>query len=69
MITAKSQFVQHLSTAGSLFFVVSALSMIWPIILGLFLGVLLLFQSCCVEPEIAVLSGGWQIRGEDQYEL
>ena len=50
MNTAKSQFVQHLSTAGSLFFVVSALSMIWPIVLGLFLGVLLLFQSCCVEP-------------------
>jgi hypothetical protein len=56
MITVKSQFVQYLLTAGTLFLVVGALSMIWPIILGVFLGVLLLFQSCCAEPEIAVLS-------------
>jgi hypothetical protein len=56
MITVKSQFVQYLLTAGTLFLVVGALSMIWPIILGVFPGVLLLFQSCCAEPEIAVLS-------------
>jgi len=56
MITVKSQFVQYLLTAGTLFLVVGALSMIWPIILGVFLGVLLLFQSCWAEPEIAVLS-------------
>lgn len=56
MITVKSQFVQYLLTAGTLFLVVGALSMIWPIILGVFLGVLLMFQSCWAEPEIAVLS-------------
>ena len=61
MITVKSQFVQYLLTMATLFFVVGALSMIWPIILGLLLGVLLLFQSCCAESETAMLwwtSGG-----------
>jgi hypothetical protein len=32
MITVKSQFVQYLLTMATLFFVVGALSMIWPII-------------------------------------
>ena len=61
MITVKSQFVQYLLTMATLFFVVGVLSMIWPIILGLLLGVLLLFQSCCAESETAMLwwtSGG-----------
>ncbi|MDF0650273.1 MAG: hypothetical protein P0121_02245 [Nitrospira sp.] len=30
--------------------------MIWPVILSIFLGVLLLLQSFSAEPEIAVLS-------------
>ncbi len=56
MITVKSQFVQHTLTAMTLFLVIGALSMIWPAIFALFLGVLLLLQSLSAEPEIAVLS-------------
>ena len=59
MITVKSQFVQHALTAVTLFLVLGALSMIWPIILAIFLAVLMLFQSCCAEPEVAVLSWTW----------
>ena len=56
MITIKSQFVQQALAAITLVLVLGALSMIWPVIIALFLGVLLLLQSCGAEQEIAVLS-------------
>ena len=55
MITVKSQFVQQTLAAITLVLVLGALSMIWPVIIGLFLGVLLLLQSCSTEQEIAML--------------
>ncbi|NOU11757.1 MAG: hypothetical protein HOO98_17310 [Nitrospira sp.] len=56
MITAKSQFLQLMLSAITFVFVIGALSMIWPAIIGLFLGALWLLQSFSVEPEMAVLS-------------
>ncbi|MDF0665287.1 MAG: hypothetical protein P0119_04335 [Nitrospira sp.] len=56
MITVKSQFVQQTLAAITLALVLGTLSMIWPVILTLFLGVLLLIQSFSEAPEIAVLS-------------
>lgn len=56
MIMLKSQFVQHVVTAITLTFVLGALSMIWPAIIAVFLGILLLLQSFGAEPEIARLS-------------
>lgn len=56
MITVKSQFVQQTLAAITFALVLGTLSMIWPVILTLFLGVLLLLQSCGAEQEIAVLS-------------
>ncbi|MDH4084729.1 MAG: hypothetical protein OEV99_14940 [Nitrospira sp.] len=56
MITVKSQVVQLTLSAITFVFVVGALSMIWPAIIALFLGAVLLFQSLSAEPEIVVLS-------------
>ena len=56
MITVKSQFLQLTVSAITFVFVVGALSMIWPAIIALFLGVLWLLQSLGAEQEIAVLS-------------
>ena len=56
MIMFKSQFVQHVLTAITLAFILGALSMIWPAIIAVFLGILLLLQSCGAEPEIARLA-------------
>jgi hypothetical protein len=56
MITVKSQFLQLMLSTITFVLVVSALSMIWPGIIALFLGVLWLLQSFSVEPEMAVLS-------------
>jgi hypothetical protein len=56
MITVKSQFLQLTLSAITFAFVIGALSMIWPAIIALFLGILLLLQSCCAEQEVAVLS-------------
>ncbi|MBY0247372.1 MAG: hypothetical protein K2Q17_06870 [Nitrospiraceae bacterium] len=36
--------------------VVGSLSMVWPAIIALFFGAVLLFQSCCLEEMIAMLS-------------
>lgn len=36
--------------------VVGSLSMVWPAIIALFIGAVLLFQSCCLEEMIAMLS-------------
>lgn len=56
MITVKSQFLQQALAAITLVLILFALSMIWPAIMALLLGVLLLLQSCGAEQEIAVLS-------------
>jgi phage-related minor tail protein len=56
MIRVQSQLVQQTLAAITLVLVLGALSMIWPAIITLFLGVLLLLQSCGAEQEIAVLS-------------
>jgi hypothetical protein len=56
MITVKSQFLQLTVSAITFVFVVGALSMIWPAIITLFLGVLWLLQSLGAEQEMAVLS-------------
>ncbi len=54
MITIKSQFVQHVLTALTLAFVLGVLSIIWPAIIAVFLGILLLLQSLNAEPEVVV---------------
>jgi hypothetical protein len=56
MITVKNQLLQLTLSAITFLLVVGALSMIWPAIIGLFLGVLLLLQSLGTEPDVAVLS-------------
>jgi UPF0716 family protein affecting phage T7 exclusion len=56
MITVKSQFLQLTLSAITFLLVVGALSMIWPGIIALFIGVLLLLQSCRAEQETGVLS-------------
>ncbi len=56
MITVKSQFLQLTVSAITFVFVVGALSMIWPTIIALFLGVLWLLQSFNAEQEMVVLS-------------
>ena len=56
MITVKSQFFQLTLAALTFFVVLGTLSMIWPAIIAVFLGVLLLLQSFSAEQEIAVLS-------------
>jgi hypothetical protein len=56
MITAKSQFLQLTLSAITFVVVIGALSMIWPVIMALFLGVLWLLQSFTAEQEMVVLS-------------
>ena len=56
MITVKNQFLQLTLSAITFVVVIGALSMIWPAIIALFLGVLLLLQSLGVEQEMVVLS-------------
>ncbi len=56
MITVKSQFLQLTLSAITFIVVLGALSLIWPGIIALFLGFLLLLQSCNAEQEIAMLS-------------
>lgn len=56
MITIKSQFLQLALSAIMFLFVIGALSMIWPGIIALLLGVLLLLQSFSAEQEITALS-------------
>ena len=56
MIKPKSSFVEQTLAGMTLVFILGALSMIWPGIIALFLGVLLLLKSCNAEQEILVLS-------------
>lgn len=58
MLRVKSPLVQQTLAGITLVLVIGALSMIWPGIMALFLGVLLLLlQSCSAGQEIVVLSG------------
>jgi hypothetical protein len=56
MITVKSQFLQLTLSVITFILVLGALSLIWPGIIALFLGFLMLLQSCHAEQEIAGLS-------------
>ena len=56
MSTVKSQFLQLTLSAITFVLVIGALSLIWPAIIALFLGALLLLQSLGGEQEMAVLS-------------
>ena len=56
MIIVKNQFLQLTLSAITFALVVGALSMIWPAIIALFLGALLLLQSLGAEQGITVLS-------------
>jgi len=56
MITVKNQFLQLTLSAITFIVVIGALSMIWPAIIALFLGALLLLQSLGAEQEMVVLS-------------
>ena len=56
MITVKSPLTQQMLVAITFVFVVGALSIIWPAIIALFLGALLLLQSLGAEQEVVVLS-------------
>ena len=56
MIMVKIPLIQQMLAAITFVLVVGALSMIWPAIIALFLGVLWLLQSFNVEQEMAVLS-------------
>jgi type III secretory pathway component EscS len=56
MTRNQSQLVQHTLTAITLVLVLGALSLIWPVIIAVFLGILLLLQSFSADQEMAVLS-------------
>jgi len=65
MMRTKSPLVQQTLAGITLILVLGALAMIWPVMITLFLGVLLLLQSCGAEQEIAALvwteAGEWSI--------
>lgn len=56
MSRVRSQFVQHVVAAITLVLILGALSMIWPSIIAVSLGVLLLLQSFTDSQEIAARS-------------
>jgi hypothetical protein len=56
MVLIKRQFVEWTVMTITVFLVFFALSLIWPVLIALFLGVLLLLQYCCAGPQIVVLS-------------
>jgi hypothetical protein len=57
MITSKVRFGQHALEAMTVVFVLGALSMIWPSIIALVFGIVLLLQSFLgAEQELAILS-------------
>jgi len=56
MIRVKSPLVQQALSGIMLVLILGALSMIWPGIIALCIGVLLLLQSCGAEQEILALS-------------
>ena len=56
MTRGRSQLVHDVLTAITLVLVLGALAMIWPGIIAVFLGILLLLQSFSASEELAVLS-------------
>jgi len=54
MITPKNQIVQRTLAAMTFFLVLGALAMIWPGIIALFLGMLLLLQYCGAGQTVAL---------------
>lgn len=56
MVTIKSRLAQHALAAISLIVVLGALSMIWSVIIAVYLGLLLLLQSISSDQELVVLS-------------
>lgn len=62
MIKAKRQSLQLTLSVITFVLVIGSLSMVWPAIFALFLGTILLFQSCCLEEVIALLS--WAVVGD-----
>ena len=55
MIRVKSRFSYLTLEAITFVLVLGALSMIWPAIIALFLGVLMLLQLLTAEPEVVLL--------------
>ena len=56
MMTPKSQVGRHALEAMTVVFVLGALSMIWPGIMALIVGLFLLIQSFGAGQELAILS-------------
>jgi hypothetical protein len=56
MIKVKRQSLQLTLSVITVVLVIGSLSMVWPAIIALFLGAVLLLQSCCFEEVIAMLS-------------
>jgi len=56
MIKVKNRPLQLMLSVITFVLVIGSLSMIWPAIIALFLGTILLLQSCCFEEVIAMLS-------------
>jgi hypothetical protein len=56
MIKVKRQYLQLALSVITFVFVIGSLSMVWPAIFAIFFGAILLFQSCCLEELIAMLS-------------
>ena len=54
MTTVKSPLIQLTLAAITLVFIVGTLSMIWPSIIALFLGVFLLIQSFSIGQDVAM---------------
>jgi len=59
---AKRQSLQLAWFVITFVLVIGSLSMVWPAIFALFLGTILLLQSCCLEDVIALLS--WAVVGD-----
>jgi hypothetical protein len=56
MIKVKNRPFQLLLSVIWFVLVIGSLSMVWPAIIALFLGAVLLLQTCCFEEVIAMLS-------------
>ena len=56
MSKVKRQSLQLALSVITFVLVVGSLSMVWPAIIAVFFGAVLLFQSCCLEEMIAMLS-------------
>lgn len=56
MIMLKSQFAQQVLAVITLLLVLAALSIIWPMIIAVFLSILLLLRSLGTELEIVIVA-------------